>query len=218
MKKYVFLVFVVIVAGLNIALIAFPKSITYSISTPYKYMVTPGSGEWERFSSRQEKVESCNIPDKILNEMTTEALVETVLNYPLLADYISYDDHSIYSDIMESEFNGYRELLQRKDINKELLKKYKISQILENKEAKENDDYNSFLEAANIEFLLAHSQIKGNRLTMEEASDFINLLKEKNTARTKSNCYSLNSFEYGRYFENILDRSKLENKYIVYTD
>ena len=55
----------------------------YSIDTPYEYPITLDMPEWASLTSLQEKLEVCQIPEDILPQLTTPALIETVLDYPL---------------------------------------------------------------------------------------------------------------------------------------
>lgn len=94
----------------------------YTIDTPYEYPAQPGTEEWSALNGRIEMAEACQIPEEILENMTTEALVYTVLNYPLMIDIYAYDFYSEEGDsyllAMESiatEFNGLQELKQRTD-------------------------------------------------------------------------------------------------------
>ena len=57
---------------------------------PYEYPIQPGTDEWKKFTTVAQMVEVCQIPEKKLKNMTTEALVETVLNYPLLLNSFSH--------------------------------------------------------------------------------------------------------------------------------
>lgn len=94
----------------------------YTIDTPYEYPAQPGTEEWSALDGRSEKAEACQIPEEILENMTTEALVYTVLNYPFMIDIYAYNYYSEEGDsyllAMESiatEFNGLQELKQRPD-------------------------------------------------------------------------------------------------------
>lgn len=58
----------------------------------------------------------CQIPEDKLQGMTTEALLETVLAYPLITDYYAYNSIEDACDIMYNEFNGFRELFSKNDV------------------------------------------------------------------------------------------------------
>lgn len=76
----------------------------YEVEGAWNYPVLPGTQEWENLNF-QERKESCQIPREELDNMTTEALLETALNYPYNANLYAYDD----------EANGFYALLQWND-------------------------------------------------------------------------------------------------------
>ncbi len=157
-----------------------------TIEVPYEYPVLPGTDEWAEFYTRNQKVEACQIPEHLLTNMSTRALALTVLKYPLLNDYIAYDDHLLAAQNMEKEFNGYRELLTRTDINDVLLALYQESQVYpENKVDKfdgtsdELDRLYEFFLVPNIEFLISYSQVYGNSFSDEQQEIFLSELAKK---------------------------------------
>ena len=89
--------------------------IEYSITEAYQYPVVPGMKEWKKLNSLQEKAESCQIPEDILGDMTTEALIETVVNYPLFINVFAYDNKKTGLEHVKGYFNGLQELYERVD-------------------------------------------------------------------------------------------------------
>lgn len=92
------------------------ESKAYDINEPYCYPVLRGSKEWLSMKTHAERVDACQIPESILSHMTTEALLETVLNYPLLIDLFLWRsiDEGMYS--LRCSFNGMDELMRRTDL------------------------------------------------------------------------------------------------------
>lgn len=87
----------------------------YTIDTPYEYPILPGTQEWADLFTHGAMLRACQIPEDILQAMTTEALVETVVNYPLAADVYAYDTFQMGYDAVKRQFNGLRELERRPD-------------------------------------------------------------------------------------------------------
>lgn len=87
----------------------------YNIEEPYTYPIVPGSSEWANFDTVYEMIEVCQIPEDILKNMSTEALVKTVLNYPLLMDLMAGNTPREGFAVMMSNFNGLQELSTRSD-------------------------------------------------------------------------------------------------------
>jgi hypothetical protein len=86
-----------------------------SITKAYNYPVKPKTEKWKALKSTEEKVKVTKIPDSILNKMTTEALVETVMNYPLLANMTSFNTRKQGFNAVYGAFNGLQELTKRTD-------------------------------------------------------------------------------------------------------
>ena len=87
----------------------------YSIDTPYEYPIKPGMDEWDEILDHAAKIEMLQIPEHILDEMTTRALAETVMDYPFLIDMYAYGDTSLGYEVVSETFNGLAELESRPD-------------------------------------------------------------------------------------------------------
>ena len=79
----------------------------------------------------REPMDFCQIPDDVLNSLTTEELVEICIQYSYLYNWIfvnskniQYHDCSFYINDVISNFNGLIELFKREDCLYELLKRY----------------------------------------------------------------------------------------------
>lgn len=95
------------------------------IDKPYDFPIKPGSSKWESLSTGQEMVNVCQIPDSILYRLSTQALAQTCLNYPLFFQYTALNDERKAIDEIIREFNGLTELTIREDGLKELINLYK---------------------------------------------------------------------------------------------
>lgn len=87
----------------------------YEIDTPYEYPITPASPEWKTYQSRAERLAACHVDDALLQKMTTPALVETVLTYPMLPDCYAYDTLEAGMRSVSTYFSGIDELAARPD-------------------------------------------------------------------------------------------------------
>jgi hypothetical protein len=89
----------------------------YTIDTPYEYPLTPEDTEaWRALPQTLDaKIEACQVPAEILNAMTTPALVETVLDYPLLLNMLVFNttEDGFYSVL--SYCHALRTLAERPD-------------------------------------------------------------------------------------------------------
>lgn len=99
-------------------------SFSQAIDTPYQYPVKPGSEKWKSFQSRKGINEACQIPEDILKNLTTKALAETYLNFPLYKDLYFFNAPKTGFNMLKRTFNGFQELFSREDAGQELLKIY----------------------------------------------------------------------------------------------
>ena len=88
----------------------------YSITEPYDFSSVTEQPEW--FSrSTAERLSDCNIPEDILHELTTRALIDTISSHPLRGCY--YNSNFIPAKVMlewmERSFNAVPELYSRED-------------------------------------------------------------------------------------------------------
>jgi hypothetical protein len=95
------------------------------IDVPYNYPVKPGSESWRKFNSQAEMISACQIPEDVLSQLSTRALVETCLNYPLFPQLFAYNNLQDGFNRFASKFNGFKELFLRKDAPSILLERYK---------------------------------------------------------------------------------------------
>jgi hypothetical protein len=90
----------------------------------YHFPVQPGTDEWRRLGSRPEMLAAVQIPEQLLADMPTSALVATVLNYPLYGDMFAYSSYQAGMDAMRRDFNGLSALFSRLDAALFLLEQY----------------------------------------------------------------------------------------------
>lgn len=88
------------------------------LDEPYVYPVVPGTEEWNALDGHDQMIKACQIPEDILSRLSTKALLETVLGYPLLGDIGSYVPARRGYDVVLGSFNGLQELVSREDLAK----------------------------------------------------------------------------------------------------
>lgn len=84
-----------------------------SIEIPYVFPITPGTTEWEELETIEDKINACQIPDDILRNLSTSALLETISNYPLAVNLYAYDSLNEGYNKVKEQFNGLAELDRR---------------------------------------------------------------------------------------------------------
>jgi hypothetical protein len=90
----------------------------------WNYSVKPGMEEWQQFKSVDEMYKSCQIPDNIIKIIDTESLVDICFNFPAPPIYPFFNTPQEGFNSFYSNFNGIRELFNRKDAGHYLLIKY----------------------------------------------------------------------------------------------
>lgn len=156
-----------------------------TITTPYDYPVKPGMQEWANFQTGQAMLDACQIPVGILAKLTTNALVETCLNYPLIFDYLSFNDEREGIQFMINNFNGLEELSKRADGASCLLKAYKNTPSHKNRTIELQSDKSPSFMLGYLELLLAN-KLFIDKFTQEELVDLNNIALEKYTLKLAS--------------------------------
>ena len=133
----------------------------------YDYPIKPGMKEWANFHTTEDQILALQIPNQILQKMSTANLLVTVLNYPLLytsiISYFNKDNPFRGIDHIETTFNGMNELLKRPDIATELLLKYCSMDVINTIQLFNTDPVKSYLELTQlevVELLLAHKSVQ----------------------------------------------------------
>lgn len=180
------------------AMAAEPASID---DTPYLFPVVPGTSEWESFQTKQEMLDVCQIPENKLKNMTTEALLETVMNYPLIDNFFVFNTIEDACDVMSDDFNGFRELFSRNDVVPVLLERYSTTNILTADELGSSLS-GDFFEPATLEYLIACNEIENGSMDVDDLEYFYELLAEKSAERYDADIYSVHSEIYQNYAEN----------------
>lgn len=92
----------------------------------YEYPITPQKTPeiWREFTDHQQMLDACEIPEDILKSMTTQQLLLTCLDYPLVGDAMFYDSEISGFNSVKSRNNGMTELFERSDFSAELVALY----------------------------------------------------------------------------------------------
>jgi hypothetical protein len=90
----------------------------------WDFPVRYGTEEWKTLKSYEEQLLAYNIPDEIIKKISTAELVKVCLAYPEWGVITAFDDLSKGLRMIMQNFNGFYELIDRKDAAKELIKVY----------------------------------------------------------------------------------------------
>lgn len=136
-------------------LLALPVILFAQEEVNWDFPVKPGSEEWKAFQTSDEMVESCQIPNDILQSLSTEKLLNLCLRYPMFLDIHFANNLQDGLNIIIPSFNGFVELLSRKDCPDELLNLYSAEIPCDVQQKKGNNTLRLFY----LELLMSHEQI-----------------------------------------------------------
>ncbi|MDR2888643.1 MAG: hypothetical protein LBV33_02250, partial [Lachnospiraceae bacterium] len=203
MRKILFTLLTVILS-LSFGMIVFAGSSreeqNYFDDEPYVFTIIPETPEWKAFTSKAEKLAVSQIPEDKLANMTTRALLETVMNYPLITDYFAFNTVEDAYNTMFNDFNGFRELYNRTDSGMAIINEYRAARVLSATEALTAKP-KEFFKPSTLEYLFACNEItKGNSfLRSSEYMLFKSIFAEKEQLRDAAGIYSSNSAIISKY-------------------
>lgn len=180
----------------------------------YAFPITQYDEAWYEFESVVDMRVATQLPEELLNDISTKELVRLVLKYPLLCDMKAYSIEEGYAHIKE-QFNGIQELVSREDAYEELLAAYDsydipAERILDyDSIIKSEEDVDAFNELCSnmetrkliyddaeipnslnvLEFMLLDVMVK-NEI---DAAEFVNVYGEKVEQKSSSEYYAKES-------------------------
>ena len=111
----------------------------------YIYPIQPGTPEWATLGSHDEMIDATQIPDLVLDTISTWGLLESCLKYPLYGDFSAFNNKVSYINDLVQSNHGFKELLSREDAPQVMLYFYRHWDITL---------YPNFLKRNFIEFIL----------------------------------------------------------------
>ena len=85
-------VFLALSAALAVGAWAVTERSAYPVTEPYQFPVTTDSPEWAELAEAGLARNACRMPAGLAEQMTSEALLETALDYPYVTDMLAYSD------------------------------------------------------------------------------------------------------------------------------
>ena len=83
--------FLMLSAALAVGAWAVTGRAACSVTAPYQFPVQPGTPEWVELSANARRA-ACRLPAGLAEQMTSEALLETALDYPYVTDMLAYSN------------------------------------------------------------------------------------------------------------------------------
>lgn len=91
----------------------------------YDFPIRPGSPEWGEFTTGQEMIDACQVPAIILDVISTNGLIETCFDYPLLTNIFAFTSIQYGTERQMENFNGFGKLIQKSDAATLMLARFK---------------------------------------------------------------------------------------------
>jgi len=91
----------------------------------YIYPVRPGTEAWSNLRTETERFNAMQLPDSILQSISTWGLIRTCFNLPAYGYWGAFDDYSGAVNGLFARFNGFTELFSREDLIGKLLFTYR---------------------------------------------------------------------------------------------
>ena len=154
----------------------------YSVAEKF-YSDIINDPEWKSTISRVERGEKLQLPEEMLTELSTDALIEAVIDYPFFSDVYAFDNVQDGFDIMYDSFNGVRELSMRNDAATVLLDKYSNEPVLT-----ETTPDSDVFRITDIEILISQDFIT-DKLSDTEKKQLINVASKKYMMEKESDVY-----------------------------
>jgi len=183
MKEIIYLFFFLVAV--------FSRAASQNIATPYNFPIKPGSKEWRLFTSRAQKAEALQIPAGILKDLTTDALAKTCMQFPMFTDLYFFNDIQTGFNTLRHSFNGFNELLSRKDAPDVLFNIYKQMNPSDFNKVWDDTAKGRFtFQFLQIEIILAQNDII-NVLSKEKSAALLKESVNKYDAKSKISLFSI---------------------------
>lgn len=168
----------------------------------YDYPIKGGTPEWAAFTTHQQMEDACQIPANTLAKMSTDGLIQTCIDYPLLGDLllnVGVNITGALSNMMQN-FSGLIELCKRSDAGFKMIGRYSRmypSCI---------DSYNSYNEKAKFtsnftayEMIISYDSIL-SKMTRDDKKNLIKMaLKKYESKRHQPQNYAYYDFATSLY-------------------
>ncbi len=160
--------------------------LAFEYSDTYQYPIVPGTEEWKSYEGNIR--EALQIPDDVLETISTEGLLESLLNHPFFMDFIAYDSRQLGFNHLSYWSPGIGVLLRRPDFFSVILDRYQKMDM--DCEAYYPPDYSDVFQFAfpSIEIFLAQDELI-NKLDSVEIHLLFETVREVNILKVDKVSY-----------------------------
>ena len=166
-----------------------------SNETKWSYPIKPGMSEWASLKTDTDKFKACQIPEDIINTISTADLLELCIDFPLFHRIILYDNMLHGMDALTEKFNGFAELSERNNIDKSLIEKYWNLQIPKDFDSISDTEIKRIVaEAWRLEIIIVR-YVLSDRCSPEYIKDYVAESHAKYLTK-RNNPHIFSSFSY----------------------
>lgn len=115
--KFILLTFLLIMSCVSVVLAS--DNANTKDDEKHDFTVVPGTQAWNNMSP-DERVEVCSVSSEEMENMSTSALISTILEYPYIINIFAYDSPQEGIDSLKDIFSGIEILAERDDALDEL--------------------------------------------------------------------------------------------------
>lgn len=197
---------IALIFGLFGCLCCFGQTADSAVSS-YEYPFKQGDSIWNKFTSARERVKALQIPNAALTAIPTNKLLDICLDFPYLTDIFAYNSQTEGFNALVKEFNGFREIVERKDLINVLLDKLELIPNIYN-----SIEFNNDIEKGNYSFkyyvliYLLKQSIKDSNIGKDQKVRIAEILK------TNKEMVAKYSDIFGALCVNALDNLKENTK------
>ncbi len=162
----------------------------------YKYPFGPDDKEWYSFSDVNERKAALAIPNDCLNGIRTSELLELCLDYPYLMDFFAYNSSEKGLNALMSDFNGFKELLNREDLMPCLIESIKGVNKTLTDSRNDIEDIGSYTLRCCVLFILMDRTLSVDNLTEEQALQLTETINALSTIEVMQESVALNVLQH----------------------
>lgn len=176
------MVVVLLVVGV-VPVFAAESAETIDLKSAQLYPVTT-TDEWKEMS-RADRVAACQISEEDILEMSTEDLLQYVLNYPFMIDIYAFSTFEMGFEHVYAEFDAISSLIEREDYGQILIDTYAAIPVETSLSARNSDCHQNIWDLGVLEILIAQPEMTAS-LSSAEIADLAAIAESKLTAKTNA--------------------------------
>ncbi len=128
------------------------ETITYQ-DEPFTFEKVTDPAVWRTYNNLEEMLEACQLPKGLLFVISTENLIQTIMNHPLYGIYAAYNNELDGVNVLLTNFNGFKELQKREGAAEAVIEFYAATNVEKMVEATRHPGVSKDLTIYHLDFL-----------------------------------------------------------------